>query len=163
MTKEEFMVNFFIEHPSEITVCECGLKNCHGWKRVVKHFLSYNEVDRICDDLGKILNANYEDINLIAVANGGIIPAAILAYKLKDNVKSITIAKTDEVFEITDDFSSYLIVDDVCDTGKTFENLEVKNGKFDTVALIFKPWSTYKPTYFGMATTDWIVLPWEKE
>ena len=59
-----------------------------------------------------------------------------------------------------------LIVDDVSDTGGSFDftvNLIKKKGinNFKTAALHYKPWSIFKPDYFIEEVDKWIIYPWE--
>jgi len=59
-----------------------------------------------------------------------------------------------------------LIVDDVTDTGGSFDftvNLLREKGikDFKTATLHYKPWSIFKPDYFIEETKKWIIYPWE--
>jgi len=59
-----------------------------------------------------------------------------------------------------------LIVDDVSDTGGSFDftvNLIKKKGisNFKTAVLHYKPWSIFKPDYFIEEIDKWIIYPWE--
>ena len=59
-----------------------------------------------------------------------------------------------------------LIVDDVSDTGGSFDftvNLIKKKGitNFKTATLHHKPWSIFKPDYFIEEIDKWIIYPWE--
>jgi hypothetical protein len=59
-----------------------------------------------------------------------------------------------------------LLIDDVSDTGKSFEfaveylqrrKLQI----LQTAALHYKPHSIFKPDFFVKETSNWIVYPWE--
>jgi len=58
-----------------------------------------------------------------------------------------------------------LVVDDIIDTGKTFDRLieiaEIQNITFYSLALYAKPGASYMPDKFIKETTSWIVFPWE--
>lgn len=58
-----------------------------------------------------------------------------------------------------------LVVDDIIDTGKTFEHfLEIAESQkiqFDTAVLYYKEHSSYEPTFYIRETIDWICFPWE--
>lgn len=59
-----------------------------------------------------------------------------------------------------------LVIDDIADSGNTMRTaidyikgmnpLQVK-----TATLLLKPWTKFKPDYYGGETTMWIVFPWE--
>lgn len=58
-----------------------------------------------------------------------------------------------------------LVVDDIVDTGKTFDRLievaEIHDIDFTSLTLYFKPDSTYTPSIYIKETRSWIVFPWE--
>lgn len=59
-----------------------------------------------------------------------------------------------------------LLFDDVADSGGSLEfvknHLEkLKPQSITTATLFYKPWSTFKPDYFGFATDTWIVFPYD--
>lgn len=61
-----------------------------------------------------------------------------------------------------------LVVDDICDTGKTFERIKKMNDmdkhpcKLYFASLFYKPTSNFKPDLYIEETTQWVVFPWEK-
>ena len=59
-----------------------------------------------------------------------------------------------------------LLVDDVSDTGKTFERaieyvLTGHPRKVTTMSVFYKPHSTYRPDYLAKQTSKWILFPYE--
>ena len=56
-----------------------------------------------------------------------------------------------------------LVVDDICDTGKTFQDIELYG--FQTAALFLRLDSPFKPELFSRISEDdsWIVFPWERK
>ncbi|KUO91107.1 MAG: phosphoribosyltransferase [Thermocladium sp.] len=59
-----------------------------------------------------------------------------------------------------------LVIDDIADSGNTLITAVeyIKNMKpmqVKTATLLVKPWSKFKPDYYGGETTMWIVFPWE--
>ncbi len=58
-----------------------------------------------------------------------------------------------------------LVVDDIIDTGKTFDRLievaEIQKINFYSISLYYKPQSSYTPNKFIKETQSWIVFPWE--
>ena len=65
-----------------------------------------------------------------------------------------------------------LLFDEIVDSGKqmseTLKKLLTakKNTRFDvkilTATLYYKPVSSYRPDYYVVETSDWVVFPWEK-
>ena len=113
---------------------------------------------------------------ILGVQLGGLVPALMLAKKF--NVRAIgSIRMGDMGRPIFDSKLSsslakkILIIDDICDSGKTmhaiFHDLPLfnKNDKlFSSAALIYKVHtSTWDPTFKGMTTDSnaWIQYPWE--
>jgi len=58
-----------------------------------------------------------------------------------------------------------LVVDDIVDTGKTFDRLneitDIQNIDFYSLVLYFKTRSTYIPDHYMKETASWLVFPWE--
>lgn len=52
-----------------------------------------------------------------------------------------------------------IIVDDICDTGKTLKPFIEKG--YTTACLFYKPRSDVKPTFYIEETNEWIVFPYE--
>ena len=129
---------------------------------------------------------------VLGIANGGMIPAALLAKKLKvdkllscnlksyqddaprkgphninDVVKQISFPTQDELMR-----ERVLIVDDLVDTGLTLQkvhgNIVIYNDQYNihwsTCTLYYKPKTAYMPkhTVREFDNNDWIVFPWEK-
>ncbi|MCK5609345.1 hypothetical protein KAR91_46155 [Candidatus Pacearchaeota archaeon] len=56
-----------------------------------------------------------------------------------------------------------LFVDDIADTGRTFEMLDKGGHVGLTAALFYKPRSRYEPNIWVRETENWIVFPWERD
>ena len=59
-----------------------------------------------------------------------------------------------------------LLVDEVCDSGRTFllaidEVKKIDPKVMKTVCLHYKPHSKYRPDYIQVETSDWVVYPYE--
>jgi len=58
-----------------------------------------------------------------------------------------------------------LIVDDICDSGKTFIDLNKKYSEHKSniifSSLYYKPHSNFKPQFYIQETLNWIYFPWE--
>ena len=91
--------------------------------------------------------------NIYGIPRGGLVVAVALSHLLNIPLvleKRLISRKT-------------LIVDDISDSGKTFEKI-IKNKKyFGTLALYSTPWTRHIPTYYvrSKKQNNWIVFPWE--
>ena len=169
-----------------------------------KTYLTWKEIQEDCRYLANELS-DLDITCIIGVANGGMIPATLIAKQLgvdkllSCNLKSYQEDKpregahnTTDIVEVKSFPSSeeiknekLLIIDDLVDTGLTFEkikehlyiwpkteNLFPSPGetwasstceKFYTATLYNKPKSIYKPdhTVREFDNDEWIVFPWE--
>ena len=144
-----------------------------------KTYLTWDDIQEDTKTLAdKLVKFNFSCI--VGVANGGMIPATLLAKHLKvnkllsANLKSYQDDKprngahsTEDVVEVIS-FPSWgdirneekvLIVDDLVDTGLTLPE------KADWVyaTLYYKPKTIFNPTYTvrEFDNDEWIVFPWE--
>jgi hypoxanthine phosphoribosyltransferase len=119
---------------------------------------------------------------ILAVARGGLIPAAAVAYALgvkntyTMNVEFYTdvderldvpmvLPPVPELVDVAD--ADLLIVDDVADTGATLEVVHAfcagKVANVRTAVLYEKPRSTVRCDYVWRRTDRWITFPWSAE
>ena len=95
--------------------------------------LDWNDIDKliknICIKIKCKLKNYLENYEIIAITNGGIIPATIISYNL--GIKNIhlfpirnkkVIYKKIPFFETT---KKYLLIDEIYDTGKTFQKTSI--------------------------------------
>ncbi|MCK5045275.1 MAG: phosphoribosyltransferase [Candidatus Heimdallarchaeota archaeon] len=142
--------------------------------------LTYDDIWFLTNDLAKkIRNENLKPDILIGIARGGLVVTRLLS-DIMDNLKVAIIGvgfytginETEKDPILTQELSldltdqKVLLIDDVSDTGKSFEfavkYLKAKNlQELKTAALHYKPQSTFKPDYFISETSKWIVYPWE--
>jgi hypoxanthine phosphoribosyltransferase len=141
------------------------------------HNFTHNIIDQIDKD-------NFVPGIVAGFCRGGMIPAIIMSHyyncrflpielSLRDNA---VVYNHDGIFAINDamrDGINVIIVDDICDTGKTFltfrDRLSIINpmdkGKefLKTAALQKRYGAVYKPTYFAefINNDDWQIFPWE--
>lgn len=124
----------------------------------------------------------YEPDVILAIARGGLIVAAALAYAL--NVKNtftmnvefytgvderlpvpMILPPAPDLVDLED--AKILVADDVADTGATLalvrEFCGPKVGEVRTAALYEKPQSTVKCEYVWKRTDRWIEFPWSIE
>lgn len=114
---------------------------------------------------------------IIAISRGGLIPARILSDLLNLPLSYLTISSYSD-FQQTHEptvkdippsifaHDSVLIVDELADTGRTFERAEeylasLPHASYHTAAVYQKPHSAVVPTFCGPTIDAWIVLPYE--
>jgi len=120
---------------------------------MTKRYISWEEVETLVNILYDNILESGEDFNTIyGLPRGGLVPAVILSHKSGIPYASL---KTPLFIENT------LIVDDICDSGKTLQSL-----KYKTAVLHYKPHtSIIEPTFYAckFECDDWIVYPWENK
>lgn len=130
---------------------------------IKKNKISYHDYDIVLNKLYEKLKLKKNDFNAIySIPRGGLPIGVHLSHHLELPL----------VLSIAEYLSKYingkklLVVDDLVDTGGTFENinniLNSSNTEFETATLYYKPHSTVKPDYYVYETLNWIVFPWEK-
>jgi len=107
---------------------------------------------------------------IVGVGRGGLIPATILSYKLGINdLQNIAIntrhSDNIEIYQIPQNLKGkVLVVDDINDTGVTFETIKKLLDVDITFASLIKRYNTkFDNIYAHLATNDdWYVFPWDK-
>ena len=142
--------------------------------------IGYDVIEFLTKSLALRFKLNGKDFtHVIGIARGGMIPATIMSYMFDAKlyaygVKSYDDKKQTELtveqnidFDSMDSSSRLLIVDDICDTGKTFDHIREKIGnKFELVryaALFARKDSHKKVDHYSVVIKDatWVVFPWE--
>lgn len=126
-----------------------------------KHKISYETYGKIIKQLTENIKIIPRNITAVyGVPRGGLIPAIHIAHNL--NIPIIY-----NLCDFKDNKKEYLlVVDDIVDTGATFEKIE-KQFKFIGykkpvfVSIHLKPKSSFIPDLFYSRTDDWIVYSWE--
>ncbi len=113
------------------------------------------------DDINKLLDIIHEqckeEVSYVAgVPRGGTLLAILYSHRFDIPYMEY----------ISNHYPHMLILDDISDSGKTFEKLkkDFPNPKYG--ALHYKETSTFKPDFFSKKIPNdygWIVYPWEKE
>ena len=122
-----------------------------------KRFIDWKDVDRAINRIIASINNSEIKINAIGgLPRGGLIPAVMLSHKL--NIPFISQAN------IINTFGNILIVDDICDSGKTLKQFKFEENIY-TATLHWKQSSEYQPNYFWEVAfeNEWIVYPWENK
>jgi adenine/guanine phosphoribosyltransferase-like PRPP-binding protein len=136
--------------------------------------ISWEQLHRDARALSWRLNAMGSWKGIIAITRGGLVPAAIIARELDIRlVDTVCIASyagrnqgTVEVLKsATDDGESWLLVDDLVDTGKTARLVREMIPKAHFATLYAKP--AGRPlvdTFMTEVSQDtWILFPWDAE
>lgn len=139
----------------------------YNWKEFDKDM--YNLVRRI-------KYANFQPKTIVGLARGGLVPGVTLSHKLKVPLLIISAKSYDGQQQGSLAFnvsftkpmeSPVLLIDDICDTGSTMQNvynyissigIDVK-----TATLFYKERSVFKPNWYLNKVGDetWIQFCWE--
>ena len=122
-----------------------------------KRYLSWDDVDRAVNRLvASIYTSGVKLEGIGGLPRGGLIPAVLLSHRL-----GIPFISQANLSDIT---GNVLIVDDICDTGRTLKRFKFENNIY-TAALHWKQSSEYQPNYFWEIAyeNEWIVYPWENK
>lgn len=157
--------------------------------KIKKIQVSYSAVQEMVGWLAlAIKDAQWEVTDILAVSKGGLVPAALLTYKLleEDNTKHIDlhnvtlrsyrgIGDRDEVELVGAPYFASLdilnrpttvIVDDLTDSGETMKYLANKMPKAKAVTLLAKEGADFVVDFAGMPDVDkdvWYTFVWEPD
>lgn len=124
-----------------------------------KLFYTWQEFDKDIDSLAKKLKK--EKIkNILAIPRGGYVLAVALSHRL-----NIPILWQESEWWKTISKNT-LVVDDICDSGKTLQKLfrELDLPKCKTAVLFWRQNDKFEPDFFADELLDklvWVVMPWE--
>lgn len=129
---------------------------------IVKQQIKWEEINLLVENLAnKIESSNLLIREIYGLPRGGLIPAVMLSHRMKIPMSKGTIT------------SNTLIVDDICDSGVTFQNIFNRHQTeyafpfyVKTACLHYKPHtSVFEPRFYASewSSDDWIVYPWERE
>lgn len=141
--------------------------------------LSWSDVSALITKISyelqtKIRSNSLQSYEIIAIGNGGIIPATILSYKLEIKPINIFPMMDKKVIPhklpILDSKKKYLLVDEIYDTGKTIDLVEsyLINVNYLKIFLLRR----YKTDLmngnnelYGKIINDsrWVIFPWEDQ
>ena len=122
-----------------------------------KRYLSWNDIDRAINRLVASINSSETKLEAVGgLPRGGLIPAVLLSHRL-----SIPFVSQANIASIT---GNILIVDDICDSGKTLKKFKFEENVY-TATLHWKQSAEYQPNYFWEIAyeNEWIVYPWENK
>jgi len=138
--------------------------------------LSWSDIDGLIENIclkikAKVENA-FENHEIIAITNGGIIPATMISYNLGiQNINLFPIIDKKIIHSRIPKFDvdkRYLLVDEIYDTGKTFRKTSVCLEHINHLnVFLVERYSSMTRTanhIIGKTLEDsrWVVFPWEK-
>jgi hypoxanthine phosphoribosyltransferase len=119
-----------------------------------KIYLSWDDIESLINVLVNWVKEEQPQIDsVMGLPRGGLIPAVMLSHKLNLPL----------VFKPT---KNTLIVDDICDSGKTFIEIDSKYPNLKFACLHLKPHtSKFTPHIWAGSwiSDDWVVYPWENK
>ncbi len=141
-----------------------------------KRFLEFNEVKELCRTLSAKLDQQ-KWTGIIVVTRGGLTPAALISQLLPNrDIRTICLKSYDEdkkqkkvelLYDpkLPNQGEGYLFIDEISDTGNTFNTLKKLYPKAKFVTLYAKPQGKGSADYVGeeVPQDQWIVFPWEYE
>ena len=127
--------------------------------------LSWKNIDYAVDELCEYFDPSMFDA-VYGIANGGIIPATLVANRL--GIKDIHTIQKDTVIGNLEysmkRYNTVLIIDDINDTGKTLSKFMHLNTYPYTVATLYQRDGTKWPNVLcgdNIPFSDWVRFPWE--
>ena len=124
-----------------------------------KVILSWDDIKDAIEKLAeKIENLEKKPFYIYWIPRGGLIPATWLSHKTGISYYQINAAQISKMA----DLSHILIVDDICDSGKTVKEIRENYPKVRVACLYYKENEIAKPDIYGELMGDeWLVFPWE--
>ena len=122
-----------------------------------KRFIQWRDVEDAVERLAiNITNSKVEIAAVGGLPRGGLIPAVMLSHKM--NIPFVSQAN------ITGVVGNILVVDDICDTGKTLKRFKFEDNVY-TATLHYKSSAEYEPNFWWRMAyeNEWIVYPWERK
>jgi len=126
-----------------------------------KKILSWGDIEEAVDKVvEKINNLENKPFYVYGVPRGGLIPATWISHKMGIKYQQINSAQITKMA----DLSHILIIDDICDSGKTVKEIRKNYPKVKVACLYYKETASETPDIYGeIVGDDWIVFPWEND
>lgn len=138
--------------------------------------VSWDEFGELTTHVAAHLSYDVPDC-IVGLARGGLVPAVRLSHVLNIPMISLNLSLRDvkvgnlDLSELTK-YNNIAIVDDICDSGKTFHILDIhlQEMGFTNIqwcALFSKSTAMFTPTIIGeeikeIDNSQWVVFPWEE-
>jgi hypoxanthine phosphoribosyltransferase len=126
-----------------------------------KLILSWDDIKDVIENLAEqIKNLEKKPFYIYGIPRGGLIPATWLSHKTGITYQQINATQISKMA----DLSHILIVDDICDSGKTVKKIRENYPKVKVACLYYKENEVAKPDIYGKLIGDeWLIFPWEGE
>ena len=141
-------------------------------------FVTWPEYHLLSQKLAAAIFNHASNIDyIVAISRGGLTLGHLLSDLLMKPISTIMVqsytdiqtqgeVKLVEKLQAPIEGKRVLVVDDVSDTGKTFQRAteylkELRPKELITVSLYYKPHSTVRPDFYAKQTKKWIIFPYE--
>ena len=124
-----------------------------------KIFLSWDDIKNVVEKVvEKIGDLKEKPFYLYGIPRGGLIPATWISHKTGIKYQQINSSQISK----TADLSHILVIDDICDSGKTLKEIRENYPKIQIACLYYKKTASETPDIYGEIVGDeWLVFPWE--
>jgi uncharacterized protein len=134
-----------------------------------KQYCTWQEVETLVEKVAHAIRRSHKKYDLVlAITNGGIIPGRLIARELNLNIQLIPIRNkklyAEEMLPLLKG-RRYLVVDDIYDTGYTFNIVCDMAKEFDCdFAFLMSRYKNSNASFFAKVLNHkkWIVFPWER-
>ena len=125
-----------------------------------KVYLSWDDIKDVVEKLAEQINdLEKKPFYIYGIPRGGLIPATWLPHKTGIKYQQINAVQISKMA----DLSHILIIDDICDSGKTVKEIRENYPKVRVACLYYKENEVAKPDIYGELVGDeWLVFPWEE-
>lgn len=135
----------------------------------MKTQMSFDMLKSICVDIVHQVSP-WKPTAIVAIARGGLVPATIIAKKL--NLPVGVFFPKDGHFHLVDKHAKrVLFIEDLIAKGRTYNLVESFMSKYNDGYAVKTEWefcpilvdvnAPITPKYYGIKTSDWMVMPWE--
>lgn len=141
-------------------------------------FVTWPEYHLLAQKLAAaIFNHSHQADLIVAISRGGLTLGHVLSDLLRKPISTILVQSYTDIqkqgeVKIVEKLGfpvsgkRILVVDDVADSGRTFQRAigyltKLKPKELTTVALYFKPKSMVRPDFYAKQTSKWIIFPYE--
>lgn len=147
--KELFNVSDDVEQKLIIAYNQGQIFNAESNKSK-KTYVDWKQIDNIIKEFIRYLNKrNNKYSGVYGPPRGGLIPAVLLSYKM--NLPLLTTPT-----------NNCIIIDDICDSGKTMELYgRYDKDKYIKLCLFATKKTKHLINFYGELTNKWIIFPWE--